>query len=534
MGGESDSQTMTSKSAKGRARCACVAEVMSRFCFRRFSRLCTEMGLFANSIETSIFPIAQQHDREELIIRIHPAGDDWAMSCEAGDDADQCWTLHALARFLHDVGVDTIVMDTELESNQVSDVLEMLWHIRHYLKGEKIGIVARLLGRDKIHDSLVSGKGFHMACADVGIDVESRTLTIRNSYCQLLFSKAVTAYKQRVSGFKDHRAFFRAAPKYAFLTALCIALPEILLILFGWPQIILLVITPVVAVLVGFATYVVFQTIAAEEYDKEHQAKELSRRHQTLTRVYNKIRMDLNTARTIQQAMMPDADFQPMPEKVKLVRSFIPEMEVGGDYYDFKRLDADRLAILMADVSGHGMSAAFITGLIKTTFEYGNTADTSVGEFLSELNNVLERLTPDASFAAVIYGVYNIKTRTLTYANAGHSPMPMVLRDHGANLEVLDEPINLLAGVEPDTEYEEGAVRLDVGDRLIICTDGVPDSVDAEGERLKIPRMEAVIRENASASADILLNHMLDAVREHTGDAAQSDDQTLLIMEVIE
>ena len=61
----------------------------------------------------------------------------------------------------------------------------------------------------------------------------------------------------------------------------------------------------------------------------------------------------------------------PFPQQLSFAHVFLPEMAVGGDYYDLKQLDDRRVALLMADVSGHGMSAAFITGLIKTTFEFG-------------------------------------------------------------------------------------------------------------------------------------------------------------------
>jgi serine phosphatase RsbU (regulator of sigma subunit) len=455
------------------------------------------------------------------------------LSAETGEEGGQCWRLAHLARFLDSVGVRELVLDAELESDQVADVLEVLWRQRHYLKGERTGSLQRLLARDKIHAALTSDEGYHAFCADMRLDAEAGRLTVRNSYCQLLFSRVVTAYKKRVQGFKDHRAFFRAAPKYALLTALCVVVPELAIILFGLSPDILLVATPLVAILVGFGTYVVFQTIAAEEYDKEHQAKELSKRHASLMRVYDKIRMDLATARDIQRALLPVPGAQPLLDKVKLIHRFTPEMEVGGDYYDFKRIDDHRVALLLADVSGHGLAAAFVTGLIKTTFEHAVTPVSMPARFMGELNAVLERLTPDSSFAAVLYMVYDTASRVLTYANAGHSPMPMVLRNNDGGLDVLDEPVDLLAGVEPDVDYAEGEARLDMGDRLVLCTDGVPDSVNPKGVRLRIEQVENILREHASEDGEAIMAAVMEAVRAHTGDAEQSDDQTLLVMEVI-
>ena len=105
---------------------------------------------------------------------------------------------------------------------------------------------------------------------------------------------------------------------------------------------------------------------------------------------------------------LPDPARQPFPQQLSFAHVFRPEMAVGGDYYDLKALDDRRVALLLADVSGHGMSAAFITGLIKTTFEFGYSPDQTPPQFMARLNNVLERLTPTSSFAGVIFAVYDV------------------------------------------------------------------------------------------------------------------------------
>ena len=249
--------------------------------------------------------------------------------------------------------------------------------------------------------------------------------------------------------------------------------------------------------------------------------------------VYGKISRDLQTARTIQQRILPDPEAQPLPERVRFATRFVPEMDVGGDYYDLKLLEGGRVGILLADVSGHGLSAAFVTGIIKTTFECTELPSHDVSTFLGELNKVLDRLTPDESFAAVVFAAYDPDDGTLLYANAGHTPPPFVVRGQSGDVEQLTDPAALLAGVEETTVYPTGSIGLGPGDKLVLATDGIPDGMNAEGGRFGHSRLLDVLRRHAGASADELRDAIMDAVSAYVLEAPQYDDQTVVVMEVL-
>jgi sigma-B regulation protein RsbU (phosphoserine phosphatase) len=208
-------------------------------------------------------------------------------------------------------------------------------------------------------------------------------------------------------------------------------------------------------------------------------------------------------------------------------------MAVGGDYYDLKQIDGHRVAALLADVCGHGMSAAFITGLIKTTFEFSHLADRPTNEFIAEVNQVIEQLTPPESFAAVIFAIYDVNDRTLCYTNAGHSPVPMIVRAGNCEVESLYDAAGMIAGVTAGEPYEEGKVLLAPGDKMVLCTDGLTDAENRQEVRFGRERLLALLRQHAKLPALGLCEQIMQEIARHTDDAVQTDDRALLIMEVL-
>ncbi len=179
------------------------------------------------------------------------------------------------------------------------------------------------------------------------------------------------------------------------------------------------------------------------------------------------------------------------------------------------------------------MASAFITGIIKTTFELADRSAMRPCDFLAELNGILDRITPTDSFAAIVVAVYDAPARRLTYTNAGHQPLPLLVRANGGGVEPLEGAVGLVNGITPECVYEQCEVELAPGDRFVLCTDGIIESVNAAGELFGLQRLRALLEDSAGLPASELPAGILSAVAAHTGDTPQMDDQTVLVLEVL-
>ena len=114
--------------------------------------------------------------------------------------------------------------------------------------------------------------------------------------------------------------------------------------------------------------YVFFMVAGSVEYDNEEKDYQLTRAYREVKSYADQIKANLNRGQVIQHKFLPDLENGRLSEHVNWASNFDPVEEVGGDYYDVQHLDDNRIAILFSDVSGHGMAAAFVTGILKTTF----------------------------------------------------------------------------------------------------------------------------------------------------------------------
>ncbi|KPK61827.1 MAG: hypothetical protein AMK73_07600 [Planctomycetes bacterium SM23_32] len=519
--------------SRARSRLAAGADAILARLVLGHSTLGRQMSRFSREMEDDVLPAARDGLPTESDLCFDARDEGATVVIPIGPEFRALGPYGELARFLRSVGVQSLVLDGDLESNQVHDVLRVLWGVRRALQTGRVGRWGEMLGREGVYEALTSSAGLHAACADVRFQPEIGRLTVRSSYCPLTFSRAVTAYMERVSAFNDHRAFFYAAPRYGLLAAAATLLAPAAILLIGPSLGVVLGVGAVVALAAGLWTVIVFKTIGAVQYDREYQARQIERRHEALIRLHETVQTDLERARRIQRALVPGPKLQPFPEDVHFAHSFVPEMAVGGDYYDFKQVDDHRVAVVLADVSGHGMAGAFVTGIIKTAFELRDLARVPPADFVGEVSDILARLTPTDSFAAVVLAVYDVARRTLAYVNAGHNPRPMVVRRRQRRVERLDGSAGLVAGVTPGTPYEQAETQLAAGDKFVICTDGIIEGADEAGELFGLARLEELLIGTADRPALVMPDYILHALADHIGDAPQNDDHTIVVMEVL-
>jgi len=209
---------------------------------------------------------------------------------------------------------------------------------------------------------------------------------------------------------------------------------------------------------------------------------------------------------------------------------YAPLDPLGGDYYDFARPDDDHLGILIADASGHGIPAAMVAIMARFAFVEAAARTRSPGEVLAALNNRLQDLT-DERFVTAFYGVFNRRTRQLTYANAGH-PFPYRW-SAGSNVCQPLSARGFLLGISPEEIYREHCLKLEPGDRLCFYTDGIPDARNDMGESFGNERLEQFLPTLMEPHDPTNWTHsMINHVADFRAGQRPTDDMTLIMAKV--
>ena len=191
------------------------------------------------------------------------------------------------------------------------------------------------------------------------------------------------------------------------------------------------------------------------------------------------------------------------------------------------------MALIFADVSGHGLGAALITAIIKTTFEaWLERESEELVDLVQLLNQRLFDLTPDQSFAAVAVGTYDADQRAFSYCNCGHNPYPYLISAGPGAPSPLDAAQTLILGAFPEVDPRPATIHLQRGDTLILATDGVSEALDDHGEEFGVEGLTDYLARSDGLSLTQLVNGLVNAVESFSRGCEQSDDRTVFAFRV--
>ena len=238
------------------------------------------------------------------------------------------------------------------------------------------------------------------------------------------------------------------------------------------------------------------------------------------------IQQDLNTAREIQQAILPKV-FPPFPEikTFDVFASMVAAKEVGGDFFDFFLIDSHRLGFVIGDVSGKGVPAAIFMAVSRTLIRATGIKGISASECINSVNSLLCKESVSSMFVTVFYGILDTTTGEVEYVNAGHNP-PYVVSPTG--IRKLDMTAGIILGVMDDYEFQSKKTKLLPGERLFLYTDGVTEAFNAAEEVYGDDRLEHFLRLRLNTTIEQIVRDSFSDVNEFSAGVAQSDDVTLL------
>jgi phosphoserine phosphatase RsbU/P len=233
---------------------------------------------------------------------------------------------------------------------------------------------------------------------------------------------------------------------------------------------------------------------------------------------------ELDVARRIQQSLLP----RRLPQEGWFVVCGSSESshQVGGDYFDAVAIGPQTWSLVVADVSGKGVSSALLASFLQGAF-LSASATTDIPEVLGRINQFLSDRAEHGKYATMFFSKIDSAGR-LTYANAGHCPALLVRRSGDIErLEATSMPVGLVAG----TSFSMDQRRLDPGDRIVLYTDGVTEAQNEAGEFFGRKRLRDAVKGAAGADYKEMHARIQAAISAFTGGAEQADDLTLVVVE---
>lgn len=249
-----------------------------------------------------------------------------------------------------------------------------------------------------------------------------------------------------------------------------------------------------------------------------------------ITAEKERIGTELNVATQIQADMLPSI-FPAFPDRseIDIYAVMQPAREVGGDFYDFFWIDDDHLAFLIADVSGKGVPAALFMVIAKTIIKNHMMNGNSVEKVLELVNHQLCEGNEESFFVTAWLGILNIRTGLVEYSNAGHNP-PIHL--HGDIGTYVAGDTGLVLAAMDGMTYTKEQLQLEPGDRILLYTDGVTESVTGDMRAYGEERLLDMVKETRGICPQEAVVFIKKDIEEFVGEAEQFDDITMLLLEL--
>ena len=244
-----------------------------------------------------------------------------------------------------------------------------------------------------------------------------------------------------------------------------------------------------------------------------------------------RISAELNIATQIQFSLLP-CTFPAFPDRTDfdIYASMHPAKEVGGDFYDFFLIDKNTLAIVIADVSGKGVPAALFMVITKTLIKTTAQQGKSPKEVLEIVNNLLCENNDAMMFVTAFLGFIDLSTGVLIYVNAGHNP-PLIFTDSEGSFTWLKGLSGFVLAARENIRYQENRIKLQLGDKLFLYTDGVTEAVNISRAFLGEEKLHKTINNLLDKDIKDLAISIKKEIDEFSLGAEQADDITMLVFQ---
>ncbi len=249
----------------------------------------------------------------------------------------------------------------------------------------------------------------------------------------------------------------------------------------------------------------------------------------TISESYEEFKQQLQIAQYVQKAIFPKK--LPANEIIQITAHLIPMEETSSDFYDvFEILEGRVYGVVVVDVSGHGVSAALVTSMVKMLFSNAVSKYLSPRLVLSYVNKELAKTLKQSSYLSCFYCVIDLYDKEMSYVTAGHTDN--MIYDHTAKKLIPISTEGPMVGVDDKYEYDEKKMKLEYGDQLLVYTDGLSKLEDKTGRTFDSKRLQRIIENEKDKNTKEKLELMVKEVEDFKKDVKQNDDITLMYINI--
>ena len=239
---------------------------------------------------------------------------------------------------------------------------------------------------------------------------------------------------------------------------------------------------------------------------------------------------ELQMAREVQLALLPHEGGR--KGRLNVAFRYFPMLWVGGDLFDVVESADGSTAFFISDVSGHGVSAAFVTAMIKTSVLAYSGGNLSVSDLVERVNGAIANLVTGDRFVTAFFGILDADATRIDYVNAGHL-YPLLMRAGTKSFDLL-ESTQAPLGVLDDLDFPAEQVSVSVGDRLVLYTDGIIEAPNSAEEQFGMARFEESVLSHSERELEELVDGVIQELVEFAGRDTFDDDVNLVVCEVVE
>jgi len=240
---------------------------------------------------------------------------------------------------------------------------------------------------------------------------------------------------------------------------------------------------------------------------------------------YDLLKTELNAARQIQNGLLPK--ILPSNNVIDVAAYSTISDDVGGDFYDFFEIEENKFGVVIGDASGKGFPAAMLISQIQAIIKSDLSTDRTIVQTVHLINSYMNTYSSAKYFATLFYGILDLKTKKLTYINAGHNfPILLDQQSHINLLKTTGPALGLMA----NANYEETTVNISDNELVFLYTDGLTERMDEKSNQFGDENVINVIKKNINKSADNILAQMTNAITEFSNNQIEIDDTTFMVI----